>query len=51
MVLANKRETDLKTQLLEVRHMSRPTFFYLGLLNSVANPTFLNVFERVWHPL
>ena len=31
-----KRGTNLETKLLEVRHMSRPKFFYLGFLNSVS---------------
>ena len=43
IVLPNKRGTNLETQLLEVWHMSRPTFFYLGLPNSIPKPTFTNV--------
>lgn len=31
MVLTKRRETNLETQLLEVRHMSTPKLFYLGL--------------------
>ena len=38
-----KRRTNLETKLLELRHMSRPKFFYLGLPNSNLKPTFLNV--------
>ena len=38
-----KNRTNLKTQLFEVRHMSRPTSFYLGLPNSVPKPSFSNV--------
>ena len=32
-----KSEPDVRTQLLEVRHMSRQKFFYLGPPNSLAN--------------
>jgi hypothetical protein len=39
MVLTVKRGTNLETNLLEVRHMSRPKFFYLGLPTSTSKPT------------
>ena len=42
MVLTTKRATNLETKLLEVRHMSRLEFFYLGLRNSVLRLAFLN---------
>ena len=38
-----KRRTNLETQLLEVRHMSRLELFYHGLPNSVSEPAFWNV--------
>ena len=41
--MANKRGTNLETKLLEVRHMSRRRFFYLGLPNSILKPMFSNV--------
>jgi hypothetical protein len=39
MVLTVKRWTSLETKLLEVRHMSRPKFFYFGLPTSISKPT------------
>ena len=42
MILPIKRGTDLKTRLLKARHMSRPTFFYLGFPNSILKPAFSN---------
>ena len=42
--MPNKRGTTIETKLLEVRHMSRPRFFYIGLPNSVLKPVFLNVY-------
>ena len=41
--LTKKKGTNLETKLLEVRHMSRPKFFYLGLPNSLLKLVFLNV--------
>jgi len=38
-----KEETNLKSKLLKVRHMSRLKFFYLGLPNPVSKPLFLNM--------
>jgi hypothetical protein len=35
-----KRKRNLETKLLEVRHMSRPNFFYIGLPNSIPKPIF-----------
>jgi hypothetical protein len=32
-VLAKKRGDDLKSKLLDVKHMARPKFFYHGLPN------------------
>ena len=43
MVLTLKKKTNLETQLLKFRHMSRPIFFYLGLPNSILKPMFVNV--------
>ena len=43
MFIPNKRGTDLETKLLGIRYMCRWKFFYLGLPNSVLNPTFSNV--------
>jgi hypothetical protein len=42
-VLTTKRQVDLETKLLEIRHMLRPEFFYLGLPKSVLKLEFLNV--------
>jgi hypothetical protein len=39
--------TDLETQFLELRHISRPKAFRLGLPNCVLKPMCL---ERVWPP-
>ena len=47
MVLSGRRGTNLETQILEVRHMSRLKFFYLGYLVRFET----NDFERVWPPL
>ena len=33
--ISDERETNLETKLLEIRHMSRPKFFYHGLPNFV----------------
>ena len=38
-----KKRTDLETQLLKVRHMSRPAI-YLGLPYFDSTPTFSNVY-------
>ena len=43
LVLTKRRGTDLETQLLGVRHVSRLEYFYLGLLNFVLKPAFLNM--------
>jgi hypothetical protein len=43
MALTNVIGTDLETQLLEVRHMSRPKFFIFSLSNSISKPTFTNM--------
>ena len=43
MILPTKRGTNLQTKHREVRHMSRPRFFYMGLLYSNSKPAFLNV--------
>jgi len=32
-ILAKKRGDDLKSKLLDVKHMARPKFFYRGLPN------------------
>jgi hypothetical protein len=37
MISLNKRRTNDETKLLELRHVSRPQLYYLGLLNSVSN--------------
>ena len=44
MILCNKQGTNPETKLLEIKHMSRPIFFYLGLPNSVLKPVISNVF-------
>ena len=42
MALTKKRWTNLETQILEVRHMSRPKFFHPGSPISISKLTFLN---------
>ena len=42
MVITNKRGTKIETKFLEARHVSRPKFSYLGLPDSILNPTFSN---------
>ena len=44
--IPNKRETNMETKLLKVRHMSRPIFFYLANW-SLFEP---GAFKRVWPP-
>jgi hypothetical protein len=39
-----KREINLETKLLKVRHRSRLKLFYLALMSSVSKPAFSNVF-------
>ena len=43
MVLTKKRGTNLETQLLELRHMSKPELFYLGLSKNCFETDFLSV--------
>ena len=43
-LISNKRGTSLETKILEVRHLRRPWFFYLGSPNSVLET---NVLDRV----
>jgi hypothetical protein len=40
----SKKGFNLETELVEVRHMSRPKSFYVGSPNSVSKPL---SFERV----
>ena len=48
IVLTERRETDLETQLLKVGRMSRPKFFLPSLTELYFETC---VFERVWPPL
>ena len=41
--IPRKRGTNLKTHLLEFKHMLRLKVFYLGLPNSVLKPVFSNM--------
>ena len=50
-----EKEIDLQTKLLKVRYMSRPKFFYLGLLNpvlhvvlNVCNPHISHVYIYIY---
>ena len=43
IILHNIRRTNLGIKLIEIRHMSRPKFFYLGSLNSISKHVFSNV--------
>jgi hypothetical protein len=38
-----KRGANLNFELLEARHMPRPSFIYLGLTNSISKPAFSNM--------
>ena len=54
-----EKEIDLQTKLLKVRYMSRPKFFYLGLLNPVLHvvlnvcnphisPVYIYIYKEKW---
>jgi hypothetical protein len=43
LVLTPKKGVNFETKLLEVRHMSRLEFFYVGLSNSTLKLVYLNV--------
>ena len=47
-VLTQRKEVNLESKLLKVRHMSRTKSFDLGLPKSISNPV---VFKRAWPPL